>query len=77
MDRRDFIKSTSVALTAGAMLGGWPGYASGANSAERWWRHRFGVNFVPSRNWYFCGKDWKPQDIARDVDHIAESGRLR
>ena len=74
INRREFIKSTSVALAAGAVLGGVPGTALGGNSDDRLLRHRFGVNYLPSRNWYFCWNDWKPQDIARDFDRIAEIG---
>ena len=74
INRREFIKSTSVALAAGAVLGGVSGTALGGNSDDRLLRHRFGVNYVPSRNWYFCWNDWKPQDIARDFDRIAEIG---
>jgi len=37
-------------------------------------RHRFGLDYVPSRNWYYCWNDWKPEDIARDFDRIIEIG---
>ena len=37
-------------------------------------RHRFGVNYVPSQNWYYCYNDWKPDDISRDLDAIASLG---
>jgi sugar phosphate isomerase/epimerase len=36
--------------------------------------HRFGVNYVPSRNWYFCYNDWNPEDIRHDLDAIASLG---
>lgn len=36
--------------------------------------HRFGVNYVPSRNWYFCWNDWQADAIARDFDAVAEVG---
>jgi hypothetical protein len=38
------------------------------------WRHRFGVNYVPSRNWYYCFNDWKPDTISRDLDAVAALG---
>ena len=41
---------------------------------ERFLRHRFGVNYVPSRNWYYCYNDWDAGAIARDFDRIAEIG---
>lgn len=74
MNRRAFIKSTSTAVVAGAVLGSFPGIALGADADDRLMRHRFGVDYVPSRNWYFCWNDWKPDDIARDFDRIAEIG---
>ena len=36
--------------------------------------HRFGVNYVPSRNWYFCWNNWQPDAVAADFDRIAEVG---
>ena len=76
MNRREFIRSSSAVLAMGAAQGLGPGRAAAADaeSAERFLRHRFGVNYVPSRNWYFCWNDWKPDDIARDFDRIAEIG---
>ena len=37
-------------------------------------RQRFGVNYVPSQNWYYCYNDWKPADISRDLDAVAGLG---
>ena len=34
-------------------------------------RHRFGVNYVPSRNWYYCYNDWDRDSICRDLDAVA------
>ena len=45
-----------------------------AASEDRFLRHRFGVNYVPSRNWYYCYNDWDASAIARDFDRIAEIG---
>ena len=42
--------------------------------SDRLLRHRFGVNYVPSQNWYFCYNDWHASAIARDLDRIAEIG---
>ena len=33
--------------------------------------HRFGVNYVPSRNWSYCWNAWDASSIARDLDAIA------
>jgi endo-1,4-beta-mannosidase len=37
-------------------------------------RHRFGVNYVPSRNWYYCYNDWESDSICRDLDAVAALG---
>jgi endo-1,4-beta-mannosidase len=37
-------------------------------------RHRFGVNYTPSRNWWFCWNDWDAAPIQRDLDDIAALG---
>jgi endo-1,4-beta-mannosidase len=35
---------------------------------------RFGLNYVPSRRWYYCWNDWDPSEIAEDFDAIASMG---
>jgi len=37
-------------------------------------RHRFGVNYTPSHNWWFCWNDWDAAPIQRDLDAIAALG---
>jgi hypothetical protein len=37
-------------------------------------RHRFGVNYVPSRSWYYCYNDWDPDSICRDLDAVTALG---
>jgi hypothetical protein len=36
--------------------------------------HRFGVNYTPSRNWYYCWNDFEAGAIALDLDRVAEIG---
>lgn len=77
MNRRDFVKSSCAALAAGNLLlpGADQAAAGSAPAAdERLLRHRFGVNYVPSQNWYYCYNDWDASAIARDFDRIAEIG---
>lgn len=38
---------------------------------DRFLTHRFGVNYVPSRNWYYSWNDFDPDSIARDMDALA------
>lgn len=64
-------------LAAGAGLAGAPWASSGGATGAadvRLTRHRFGVNYVPSRNWYYCYNDWRPSEIAADFGRIAELG---
>ncbi|MDR3707719.1 MAG: cellulase family glycosylhydrolase [Capsulimonadaceae bacterium] len=42
--------------------------------AERLRTHRFGANYVPSRNWWYCWNDFDKRAIARDFDRIASIG---
>jgi Cellulase (glycosyl hydrolase family 5) len=37
-------------------------------------RFRFGVNYVPSKNWWFSWSDWNRRSIAADLDDIASLG---
>jgi hypothetical protein len=37
-------------------------------------RHRFGVNYTPSHNWWFCWNEWNVEPIKRDLDAIAALG---
>ena len=43
---------------------------SGANSRELD-RHRFGANYTPSKNWWFCWNNWDADPIKSDLDAIA------
>lgn len=35
---------------------------------------RFGMNYVPSKKWYYCWNDWDAGEIAADFDAIASLG---
>lgn len=72
MNRRDFLACSSAALRAGSLLTAASAPAAAADNALL--RHRFGVNYVPAKNWYFCYNDWDAASIARDFDRIAEIG---
>ena len=49
-----------------------PGKALGERNALD--RHRFGVNYTPSSNWWFCWNEWDPDPIKRDLDSISALG---
>lgn len=76
MNRRKFLYgSAAVSLTASAAERGLraeavadpPASSVGLDTG----RHRFGVNYTPSRRWWFCWNDWDPDSIQRDLDAIA------
>lgn len=75
MNRRKFLVTSTAAaatLTAHPSLAQ-PAAASPAGGLDLA-RHRFGVNYTPSRNWWFCWNDWDPSPIQRDLDAIAALG---
>jgi endo-1,4-beta-mannosidase len=37
-------------------------------------QHRFGVNYTPTRSWWYCWNDFDENEIARDLDSIVEIG---
>ncbi|QBE61870.1 glycoside hydrolase 5 family protein [Pseudoduganella lutea] len=75
--RRDFLKTGSLAAALGAIGGAdalaapTPGYRGNKPSLQH---HRFGLNYVPSKNWYFSFNDWKIADIREDMARMAELG---
>jgi hypothetical protein len=36
--------------------------------------HRFGINYTPSRNWWYCWNDWDADPIKSDLDAVAALG---
>jgi endo-1,4-beta-mannosidase len=72
--RREFVKSSSLALAAGTLLNASPEIICGETTETGLMRHRFGLNYVPSQNWYYSWNDWKPESTARDFDSIAAVG---
>lgn len=79
MNRRKFLVGGAVA--AGALAAGRGGFASAAGGVADapgtgldLTRHRFGVNYTPSHNWWFCWNDWNTDPIRRDLDAIAALG---
>jgi hypothetical protein len=84
MNRRGFLSLTGAAV-GGSISAAHPllrGPASPPTQAEPTSRptqrdlrrHRFGVNYTPSRNWWFCWNDWQPDSIQRDLDGITALG---
>lgn len=79
MDRRGFLSSSSALAfllsTNQDMLRGEVGADPEPGTAEpELDRHRFGVNYTPSHNWWFCWNNWDAAPIQRDLDAIASVG---
>lgn len=88
MNRRDFLWSAMQAGVAGSIAGSSSLPAkeiclSAATVAplhaalpkvHELGRHRFGVNYTPSKNWWFCWNEWDADPIKRDLDAIASLG---
>lgn len=64
MKRRTFLAASGAAAVATAATP-----ARAKPSARR--RVRFGVNYVPTKNWWYAWSDWDRDSIARDLDDIA------
>jgi len=78
MDRRTFLANGAAA--AGVIATSQRGVVqalatseSGVSSRDLT-RHRFGVNYTPSHNWWYCWNDWDADPIKRDLDAIAALG---
>jgi endo-1,4-beta-mannosidase len=79
MNRRGFLSSS--AAVAGSALAASSSLSHALIAAESPvsrsldpMRHRFGVNYTPSHNWWFCWNDWDADPIRRDLDAIAALG---
>jgi hypothetical protein len=73
MDRRDFLAGAGAASLAVGSASRVLAEETAVHSLDTA-RHRFGVNYTPSRNWWFCWNDWRPDPIRRDLDAIAALG---
>ncbi|GAA4031189.1 cellulase family glycosylhydrolase [Allokutzneria multivorans] len=68
MDRRTVLRGMAAAPVAGASFTG----TAAASAPKR--RVRLGVNYVPSRNWWFSWSDWDRRSLVRDLAAIAGLG---
>src|SRR5579864_8458834 len=75
MNRRKFLVGSSAAAGLAAAASSSLAHADfGARAGLDLARHRFGVNYTPSHNWWFCWNDWNVDPIRRDLDAIAALG---
>jgi Cellulase (glycosyl hydrolase family 5) len=88
MNRRDFVWNALRAAAAGSVVGSTSLLAARMShgamplggmdaippKAHDLGRHRFGVNYTPSKNWWFCWNQWDADPIKGDLDAIASLG---
>ncbi|MGA8493732.1 MAG: hypothetical protein WB711_25155 [Terriglobales bacterium] len=86
MNRRRFISGGLRAAVAGSVgarlfalehppiIHNPPTFAAAPSTRHQLDRHRFGVNYTPSKNWWFCWNEWDADPIKRDLDAIASLG---
>jgi endo-1,4-beta-mannosidase len=75
MNRRHFLSASAATLAASSSIAkALAPEASPDAHILLLTRHRFGVNYTPSHNWWFCWNDWNPDPIKRDLDAIAALG---
>jgi endo-1,4-beta-mannosidase len=72
MNRRGFLRGgTALAISSRLLAEPWTEARERSPSAKvETGVHRFGVNYTPSRNWWFCWNDWDANPIRRDLDAI-------
>ena len=79
MDRREFLAGSLVSAGVATAQPAWPAGAldmfetRGVPRLDLT-RHRFGVNYTPSHNWWYCWNDWDADPIKRDLDAVAALG---
>jgi endo-1,4-beta-mannosidase len=70
--RREFIKGALAGAGVAALCGQAVGV--GARGERRPPRVRFGVNYTPTKNWWYCWLDWDEKSVAADLRAVAALG---
>jgi endo-1,4-beta-mannosidase len=73
ISRREFV-TTSMLASAAALSAGSPLWASQTMPTASKSGLRFGANYVPRKNWWYCWLDWDQQAIVEDLSVIASLG---
>ena len=71
--RRDFTKSSLIATSGAALISAMPQVIS-AQVKPAPSTLRFGVNYVPRKNWLFCWQDWDKQSVVEDLEVVRSLG---
>jgi endo-1,4-beta-mannosidase len=71
--RRDFIKTSLIATTSAALGSTMPKMMP-AQKLLASTPLRFGVNYIPRKNWLFCWEDWDKQSVVDDLEAVRSLG---
>jgi endo-1,4-beta-mannosidase len=71
--RRDFMKSSLIATSGAALVSAMP-QLIGAQVKPTPSKLRFGVNYIPRKNWLFCWEDWDKQSVVDDLEVVRSLG---
>lgn len=73
VSRRDFMKSSLIATSGATLISAMP-HAVGVQVKPTVSALRFGVNYIPRKNWLFCWEDWDKQSVADDLEAVRSLG---
>ena len=71
MSRRDFVKTTLATFSGAALASAVP-QAMAAPAVSH--PVRFGINYVPRKNWMYSWLDWDAKSVAEDLRAVADLG---
>ena len=72
--RRDFMKSSLITVAGAALGSAMPQEVSAQPSSSSSSPLRFGVNYIPRKNWFYSWQDWDAQSVADDLLAVRELG---
>jgi endo-1,4-beta-mannosidase len=70
LSRRNFIRTAAAASAANLLSPAASAWAKAGYKTPM----RFGVNYVPRKNWWYCWLDWDRQAVVEDLNVIAGLG---
>lgn len=73
ISRRDFVKASALG-SAALLAGDKQIFGNSVASPQPLRRLRFGVNYVPRKNWWYCWMDWDQNAVADDLKGVADLG---
>jgi endo-1,4-beta-mannosidase len=72
--RRNFIKSSLITAAGAALSSAMPQTLAAQPVSSSPSPLRFGVNYIPRKNWFFSWQDWDAQSVAEDLLAVRDLG---